>query len=346
MIKYSFEFYPARIAILCTLVLMVSVQAAHAAGPSFDCKKASGKIENALCKFPSLAELDVKLFNAYSMQRKTVSREMATVIRSEQREWVAERDKVCGTLDVLDEEGRYMSGGYDLVTCLENAYETRYSELTAKMEQRGDWELYTSVGLLFARDAASHKKVPVYLDFKRVGAGPGGGAGGFTLNHVIASDRVPYLTIKAISISQNGAFVRHDVSFKVIGLREGKSVSLTDLFKESEVLAELRKQCGQRNPRMLVCGDTASLDKLLSQAYIACSDGQRSGLSKEVLGSFTLDRVMDANQMRVTVVFADPCRQAVRVEGESEVKVELVEWPLTLTAKPGFVDSLKAGSRR
>ncbi|MFT3914124.1 MAG: lysozyme inhibitor LprI family protein [Anaeromyxobacteraceae bacterium] len=84
------------------------------AGPSFDCARASTKVERLVCRTPALAALDLELADTY----RTALRASPSARRSLQRSqgvWLEERDRVCGEDDVR---------------CLGNLYDRRIAELS------------------------------------------------------------------------------------------------------------------------------------------------------------------------------------------------------------------------
>ena len=75
--------------------------------PSFDCRKATTKVEKLICANPELSKLDVDLAELY---KEAVSKERS--VRDDQRAWNIEKNK-CVDAD-----------------CLKTAYEDRLSDLT------------------------------------------------------------------------------------------------------------------------------------------------------------------------------------------------------------------------
>jgi len=64
--------------------------------PGFDCSKASGLVELALCNEPGLARLDVRLNAAYKAARAQVDAEGKARIKAAQRAWLKERNACSG----------------------------------------------------------------------------------------------------------------------------------------------------------------------------------------------------------------------------------------------------------
>ena len=75
-----------------TLKIRQSVQPAHAATPSFDCRKARGPVETAVCRSPALSELDARLDFVYRDAIAGASSRRADEIRRDQRRWMQERE--------------------------------------------------------------------------------------------------------------------------------------------------------------------------------------------------------------------------------------------------------------
>ncbi len=78
-----------------------------AASPSFDCRKATTKVEKLICASPELSKLDVDLAELY---KEALSKDRS--VRDDQRAWNTEKNK-CADTD-----------------CLKTAYEDRLSDLT------------------------------------------------------------------------------------------------------------------------------------------------------------------------------------------------------------------------
>jgi uncharacterized protein len=66
---------------------------AHAAQPSFDCTKASGAAEKAICADPKLAALDVASAKVYARLCSELDRAAAAALRDDQVAFVALRDR-------------------------------------------------------------------------------------------------------------------------------------------------------------------------------------------------------------------------------------------------------------
>jgi uncharacterized protein YecT (DUF1311 family) len=89
-------------------------------GPSFDCNKAQGAIEKALCEDAKLAKTDLELWRLYSSVWHGCSTEPDRVqLETFQRSWKLKRDSDCGLLSVP-------------TPCLMDSYARQAKEL-------GDW---------------------------------------------------------------------------------------------------------------------------------------------------------------------------------------------------------------
>lgn len=88
---------------------------AQAASPSFDCAKASGEVEQLICKDAELAKLDRSLAELYATLLKNSSASAQKSLKAEQRGWVKGRND-CWKSD-------------DVRGCVAGEYRMRISEL-------------------------------------------------------------------------------------------------------------------------------------------------------------------------------------------------------------------------
>ena len=103
---------------------VVSIQKTAVFKTSYDCAKATEEIERAICHVESLAKLDVELSGVYkSLTGKLAAPERDT-LKSEQRDWLAKRDRQCGPYK-----------GW--VGCLTGMYKDRTAELQKRLEHTG-----------------------------------------------------------------------------------------------------------------------------------------------------------------------------------------------------------------
>jgi len=81
-------------AIAATAVLIAAFVSQAQAAPSFDCAKASTRVEFMICDHPRIARLDSEMAAAYRIALRNSPWASANRrIRAEQRDWVAERNR-------------------------------------------------------------------------------------------------------------------------------------------------------------------------------------------------------------------------------------------------------------
>lgn len=76
------------ISIVCFFLISTNVFAA-----SFDCKKASSKIEITICENKTISELDDRLAVFYKKVMGRLSPNLKTILKKSQREWLKKRNK-------------------------------------------------------------------------------------------------------------------------------------------------------------------------------------------------------------------------------------------------------------
>jgi uncharacterized protein len=112
-------------AALAVIGLVVPVaaagQAAKPASPSFDCAKATGEVQQLVCKDAGLAALDRKLADVYTKALKGWPAEIAAEQRAIQRGWIKGRDDCWKAKDVR--------------SCADLEYKTRIVHLQIKSGQ-------------------------------------------------------------------------------------------------------------------------------------------------------------------------------------------------------------------
>ena len=74
---------------------IISIKKTGVFRTSYDCAKAQGEVENAICHVKELAELDLQLSSAYKVLLGKLAAPERQGLRLEQRAWIAERDKDC-----------------------------------------------------------------------------------------------------------------------------------------------------------------------------------------------------------------------------------------------------------
>lgn len=94
---------------------------AQAPSPSFDCTKASGEIEQLVCKDPELAALDRNLVKVYERALKNWPADVVAEQKTYQRGWIKGRND-CWKAD-------------DKKACAKLAYQTRMVEIQIKSGQ-------------------------------------------------------------------------------------------------------------------------------------------------------------------------------------------------------------------
>ena len=95
-----------------------------AQGPTFDCAKASGSIEQMVCADPELGALDRTLSAVYSAALSKAANERPPVLKAEQRGWIKGRND-CWKAD-------------DKRACIVEAYRRRMAELQSRHRHVGD----------------------------------------------------------------------------------------------------------------------------------------------------------------------------------------------------------------
>jgi uncharacterized protein YecT (DUF1311 family) len=95
---------------------IASIQKTGVFPTSYDCTKATGEVERAICHVSTLANLDVQLNALYKTLQSKLNLPDREVLRQEQRQWVVTRDKQCAPYK-----------GW--VSCLTDYYQKRIDEL-------------------------------------------------------------------------------------------------------------------------------------------------------------------------------------------------------------------------
>ena len=108
-------------AITFVSLAFIYIESATAAGPSFDCAKASSAVENIICSDISLSELDARLGKYYLIDQDTLPSEEAGKLQLSQKAWIKTRNSSCNIHDNKDND-------YTLA-CLQKLYDKRITEL-------------------------------------------------------------------------------------------------------------------------------------------------------------------------------------------------------------------------
>ncbi len=88
---------------------------------SYDCSKATGEVERAVCHVDSLAKLDLELSAVYKSFLAKLTGPDRDAFRNEQRQWLNDRDKKCAPYK-----------GW--VSCLTDFYQKRIEELKKRTD--------------------------------------------------------------------------------------------------------------------------------------------------------------------------------------------------------------------
>jgi len=108
-----------KIILLSTMLFV----AANAYSASFDCKKASTRIENLICEDLPLSQLDNQMSNAYVNLKEELKPEAVEALIKEQRNWLRSREKICVDKDDVA-----------CIISLTDAYRHRIAEISEKIE--------------------------------------------------------------------------------------------------------------------------------------------------------------------------------------------------------------------
>jgi uncharacterized protein len=110
---------------LASFLILIS-QSAHAqTAPSFDCSKATTKIEKMICNDPEIAAADAKMAELYALAQVSAFGRGTSNQLTAQREWLAGRTG-CLTINAAQAEGDTSDGR---VKCLASSYRERNREL-------------------------------------------------------------------------------------------------------------------------------------------------------------------------------------------------------------------------
>ncbi len=95
---------------------IASIQKTGVFPTSYDCAKATGEVERAICHVDSLAALDIELSDLYKLLLAKLAAPGRETLRQEQRQWLVTRDKRCAPYKFW-------------VGCLTDFYQNRIAEL-------------------------------------------------------------------------------------------------------------------------------------------------------------------------------------------------------------------------
>ncbi|MCC7035250.1 MAG: MliC family protein [Acidobacteria bacterium] len=121
----------ARIrCVVMAVVVFISVPALNAQGPTFDCAKAKGEVEQLICKDAALAALDRKLDGVYKAALAKARDGMPARLRTEQRGWVSGRNECWKAKDA--DNAVFLTASWTATSvreCVESQYRLRIAEL-------------------------------------------------------------------------------------------------------------------------------------------------------------------------------------------------------------------------
>lgn len=98
------------------LLILISVFSIHSYGASFDCSRATIKIEKSICSNDQLSKLDDDLSESFSKLKNKLEKSEFQILLREQRKWIRERNELCKNSSRAD-------------SCLIYAYENRLNTL-------------------------------------------------------------------------------------------------------------------------------------------------------------------------------------------------------------------------
>jgi uncharacterized protein len=118
--------------VVVAVVVVAGARAIDAQGPAFDCSKASGEVEQLICKDAALAALDRKLDGVYKAASAKAKDQMVSILRAEQRGWIGGRNE-CWKAKNAD-TAVYLTASWTASSvreCVEAQYRMRTAELQA-----------------------------------------------------------------------------------------------------------------------------------------------------------------------------------------------------------------------
>jgi uncharacterized protein YecT (DUF1311 family) len=98
--------YPIAAAAMVFASALLPATPALAAGPGFDCARATRQIDKAICAWETVGVLDGRMADAYRTALAAQKGEAAIAsVKANQKAWLAERDRSCGLDKVTPREG-------------------------------------------------------------------------------------------------------------------------------------------------------------------------------------------------------------------------------------------------
>jgi len=117
------------------VVVFISVPALNAQGPTFDCAKAKGEVEQLICRDAALAALDRKLDGVYKAALAKARDGMPAILRTEQRGWIGGRNECWKAKDA--DNAAFLTASWKATSvreCVEGQYRLRIAELQVQYE--------------------------------------------------------------------------------------------------------------------------------------------------------------------------------------------------------------------
>jgi len=97
--------YPIAAAAMLFASALLAATSAFAAGPGFDCARATRQIDKAICAWETVGSLDGRMAETFKAALAAQKGEAAVAaVRANQKAWLAERDKRCGLDNVVPRE--------------------------------------------------------------------------------------------------------------------------------------------------------------------------------------------------------------------------------------------------
>lgn len=125
----------AHVVFCLTLSMLGGVDDTHAA--SFDCTKASSKMEKTICGDPELSKLDEQLGGAYKTARGVLSPDASKKLATGQQSWLTYTSKMC----FANYEGGDAEAA-DALSCLKEQFTARAEQLQASSTLVGGLKTY------------------------------------------------------------------------------------------------------------------------------------------------------------------------------------------------------------
>lgn len=118
---------------LFSVLALLAAAPAFAAGPGFDCAKATRQIDKSICAWETIGLLDGRMTDAYKTALSAqVSEATLASTKASQKAWLAERDTRCGLNNVTPLEGSVdglSPKEYGQLMCLQGTYPERIAQL-------------------------------------------------------------------------------------------------------------------------------------------------------------------------------------------------------------------------